>query len=208
MSELFSERLAVAIAKSGKSKGSLAKHCEVALSTVSRWMKGSIPKADTVVEIAKFLGVNAKWLLSGSGQAMLTTDDMESLLRDPKFKKAYLAASKERRQQHTDRVRRLVCESCFSFEERLGKHLAETREFYSDLEKLFELTREDYPIDSHEDRLALCRQKAESLAAQSAKIFGDHQELIEASLALRNLAETSPTTLEILREAGMNYMDH
>jgi len=61
----FSNRLAQSITASGKPKGALAAHTGVALSTVSRWIGGTIPKAETLDEIAAFLGVDAKWLLTG-----------------------------------------------------------------------------------------------------------------------------------------------
>ncbi len=61
----FSKRLAEAIAKSGIPKGELAKRIEVALSTVSRWLGGAIPKAETIARLAAVLGVDAKWLLTG-----------------------------------------------------------------------------------------------------------------------------------------------
>lgn len=61
----FSDRLAEAIFLSGKSKGALATSTGVALSTVSRWLGGTTPKAETLEKIAKFLGVDAKWLLTG-----------------------------------------------------------------------------------------------------------------------------------------------
>ncbi|MDP3851981.1 MAG: helix-turn-helix domain-containing protein [Luteolibacter sp.] len=61
----FSYRLEEAIQRSGKPKGELATHCGVALSTVSRWLAGSVPKAETLEIIAGFLGVSAKWLVFG-----------------------------------------------------------------------------------------------------------------------------------------------
>jgi transcriptional regulator with XRE-family HTH domain len=64
----FSKRLAIAISHSGKSKGALAKHCEVALSTVSRWLSGATPKAHAVTKIAEFLSVDANWLLAGKSE--------------------------------------------------------------------------------------------------------------------------------------------
>lgn len=65
----FSNRLAQSIAASGKPKGALAAHTGVALSTVSRWLGGTVPKAETLEEIAEFLGVDAKWLLTGQEEA-------------------------------------------------------------------------------------------------------------------------------------------
>lgn len=65
----FSNRLAQSIAASGKPKGALAAHTGVALSTVSRWLSGTVPKAETLEEIAEFLSVDAKWLLTGQEEA-------------------------------------------------------------------------------------------------------------------------------------------
>ncbi|MGL4398811.1 MAG: helix-turn-helix domain-containing protein [Luteolibacter sp.] len=84
----FSEKLAVAIAKSGKSKGSLADCCGVALSTVSRWLGGAIPKAETISKISEFLSVDANWLLSARNEPGypdslhpdLEVEEMENLL--------------------------------------------------------------------------------------------------------------------------------
>lgn len=61
----FSRRLETAIAKSGIPKGVLSAHCGVALSTVSRWLDGTIPKPDTLEAIAQKLGVDSVWLLTG-----------------------------------------------------------------------------------------------------------------------------------------------
>lgn len=61
----FPQRLESAIQRSGKQKGELAEHCGVALSTVSRWLGGSVPKAETLDRISGFLGVDAKWLIFG-----------------------------------------------------------------------------------------------------------------------------------------------
>ena len=62
----FSERLAHAIKIAGKPKGDLANHCGVALSSVSRWLGGTVPRAEVALEIAQFLGVNVNWLIYGS----------------------------------------------------------------------------------------------------------------------------------------------
>ena len=61
----FSDRLKQAIAASGKQKGALAKHCGVEASTVTRWQTGTVPMADSILRIAEFLGVDAKWLMTG-----------------------------------------------------------------------------------------------------------------------------------------------
>lgn len=63
--ENFSHRLELAIQRSGKSKGALAAYLKVPQPSVSRWLKGSEPRADRLNEIAKFLNVDVKWLLTG-----------------------------------------------------------------------------------------------------------------------------------------------
>jgi hypothetical protein len=62
----YFQRLEQAISAKGESKGSLAAHLGVALSTVSRW-RDAVPRAETVHKTADFLGVSAKWLLHGVG---------------------------------------------------------------------------------------------------------------------------------------------
>jgi transcriptional regulator with XRE-family HTH domain len=61
----FPERLQKAIDDKGEPKGKLAKHCGVALSSVSRWLAGSVPREDKMKEIAEFLGVDPLWLAHG-----------------------------------------------------------------------------------------------------------------------------------------------
>jgi transcriptional regulator with XRE-family HTH domain len=72
----FAQRLGVAISSSGKSKGALAADAGVALSTVSRWCSGVVPKAETLDQIARFLGVDAKWLLTGEGASSAPLGDL------------------------------------------------------------------------------------------------------------------------------------
>jgi transcriptional regulator with XRE-family HTH domain len=65
----FSQRLREAISKSGVKapKSALASHTGVSLPTVSRWLGGTLPKAETLESIAEFLNVDVKWLLTGNG---------------------------------------------------------------------------------------------------------------------------------------------
>lgn len=65
----FADRLQEAIRKSGKPKGDLARHCGVALSTVSRWLAGTVPRMDMLRKIAGFLAVDETWLLIGRSSA-------------------------------------------------------------------------------------------------------------------------------------------
>jgi len=60
----ISDRLSQAIKASGKSKGALAAHLGVPQSSVSRWLAGGEPRSERLTEIAKFLGVDVKWLMS------------------------------------------------------------------------------------------------------------------------------------------------
>jgi transcriptional regulator with XRE-family HTH domain len=64
----ISERLEHAIRFSGHSKGALAEHIGVPQSSVSRWLSGSEPRSDRLFEIAKFLSVDVKWLMTGEGR--------------------------------------------------------------------------------------------------------------------------------------------
>lgn len=59
----ISQRLGEAIKASGKSKGALAAHLGVPQSSVSRWLAGGEPRSERLTEIAKFLGVDVKWLM-------------------------------------------------------------------------------------------------------------------------------------------------
>lgn len=63
----ISDRLAFAIRISGHSKGALATAIGVPQSSVSRWLNGSEPRSDRLAEIAKFLSVDVKWLMTGEG---------------------------------------------------------------------------------------------------------------------------------------------
>jgi transcriptional regulator with XRE-family HTH domain len=60
----YFHRLEEALHRQRKSKGALAAYLGVALSTVSRW-RVAVPKAETVQKTADWLGVDAKWLLTG-----------------------------------------------------------------------------------------------------------------------------------------------
>jgi transcriptional regulator with XRE-family HTH domain len=200
----FSTRLAEAIAKSGKSKGALAASTGVALSTVSRWLGGTIPKAEAIARIAKFLGVDAKWLLSGdlSKHALdkLALAEMDELFSNPLFRNAWEAASREGSADHTKRLRRIVGESSSSYATRVSKSRDEIVSFFANLDLLCDLTSEEYPVDPGEDRNRLIRNRASLVSAASEKIYSELNEIILDCLALRDLAETSPSTLRILRE--------
>ncbi|MEP2776784.1 MAG: helix-turn-helix transcriptional regulator [Luteolibacter sp.] len=194
MSDFFTERLAVAIAKSGKSKGSLAKHCGVALSTVSRWLKGSIPKADTILEIATFLGVDAKWLFPTSNElkdlfASMGVLDAES---------AWVVANEASYELGIERrARELAAESESEFAVRINALAEKAKSTLSDAIVICETIREAKP-DSSINILDL-----PSVAELSHELFQLSDEIgrIKAeSLALRHLAESSPAMLKMLRK--------
>ena len=78
----YFQRLETALIAKRRSKGDLAAHLGVALSTVSRW-RVAMPKAETVMETAAFLGVDAKWLMTGkSGGAELENADCSGKVKE------------------------------------------------------------------------------------------------------------------------------
>jgi len=80
----FQERLGAALGLSPLNKGGLASETGVALSTVTRWFHGTIPKTDKLEEVATLLGVNAKWLLTGQGPRSLENTPVQDF-REGKF---------------------------------------------------------------------------------------------------------------------------
>lgn len=63
----FGSRLERAIIQAGKSKKALASHLGIPQSSISRWVNGSTPRADTISTIANFLGCDFDWLARGQG---------------------------------------------------------------------------------------------------------------------------------------------
>jgi transcriptional regulator with XRE-family HTH domain len=80
----FPDRLKSAIKSSGKRKGALAVYCGVEPSTVTRWLNGTQPMTESVLRMAEFLGVDAKWLLTGEN-AESSTDPKESGIGDSAY---------------------------------------------------------------------------------------------------------------------------
>lgn len=202
----FSTRLAEAIAKSGKSKGALAASTGVALSTVSRWLGGAVPKAETIANIANFLGVDAKWLLLGeseerSAQRELTVADIEAMFSDPVFRDAWESASNDTLRDYSKRLPRILAEDSSLFRSRVLKIKTTTLSVFSELLLACELTDEDCPIEPGQDRLELLRSELALLCATVKEISPQLSEIILDGLALRDLAESSPRTLQILRES-------
>lgn len=65
----FSDRLKEAIRAADIPKAELASRLGVPPSSVSRWIAGSVPRSETISEIAKLLGVDANWLITGESQS-------------------------------------------------------------------------------------------------------------------------------------------
>lgn len=64
------DRLAEALAKSGKTKIELARFCGVSHPSVSNWFNGKTKElsAGNALRAATFLGVSARWLTTGKGE--------------------------------------------------------------------------------------------------------------------------------------------
>jgi transcriptional regulator with XRE-family HTH domain len=63
------ERIAEAIAGSGKTKAQIARECDVTGGAVSQWLSGSVKslKAETAIALEQATGYRAYWLLHGKG---------------------------------------------------------------------------------------------------------------------------------------------
>lgn len=195
----FSTRLAEAIAKSGKSKGALAANAGVALSTVSRWLGGTIPKADTLGVAAQFLGVSAKWLLTGEGQEMSVTSKEEEAInnffnRGPgweKLKPIWSAASFEI--QCEQRSKKVALESMETFRSRVYALRQLVGKVYRGCGDLHEALEKSKAADD-------VVKQALALAELSYQLVGDAETAGEDAVALRYFFEGSPAMLRILRE--------
>lgn len=197
--QTFSQRLAEAIAKSGKSKGSLASSAGVALSTVSRWLGGTVPKADTLDAVAHFLGVNAKWLLTGEGQERSVSSEEEEAInrlfsRGPgweKLKPIWTAASFELQCERTSK--KVALESMESFRNRayaLRQLVGKVYRGCADLHKALVKSKADEDVV----------KQALALAELSYQLVGDAETAGEEAVALRHFFEGSPAMLRILRD--------
>lgn len=67
--ENFATRLTAAWKASPLKKGDIAERLGVALSTVSRWFKGTIPERGTLSDLAALLDVDAEWLLGDEAKS-------------------------------------------------------------------------------------------------------------------------------------------
>lgn len=77
----FSSRLREALDSSDLTAVELASKMGLAHSSVYRWMRNSVPKSSAIHAIAKELGVNANWLLTGEGP--IEADASISVREDP-----------------------------------------------------------------------------------------------------------------------------
>ena len=66
------DRLAQALAQSGKTKIELARYCGVSHPSVTNWFNGRTKElaASNAMKAAAFLGVNAEWLTTGRGEML------------------------------------------------------------------------------------------------------------------------------------------
>lgn len=76
----YFQRLEKTLQERDISKGALAKHLQVALSTISRW-KRAMPRAETVQKTADFLGVSAQWLMTGETENALQSPFLDDLVK-------------------------------------------------------------------------------------------------------------------------------
>ena len=192
MSEDFSTRLAIAIARSGKFKGDLASHCGVALSTVSRWLKGARPKPATIAQIAQFLGVDPLWLV---GEA----DDQKTakLAFDSAIYAAGIAMRKDAHDSEEARLRKtLAMETTGEFMERMADFTGTARSFMEKCRALcraIEQTPPDGPLPAH------VRLRASELSDIWPQMLGAFHDVLSETAILRLLAESSPELTKILR---------
>lgn len=180
--EKFSAKLAIAIAQSGKSKGALASHCGVALSTVSRWLSGSIPKAKKLDSIARFLGVDAKWLIENESAGPV---DLAGPVIGTALRAAYFEFTSERRQ----RLEGILLQSEEGFRKRVLECLESANSAFDELVEMVR-TSESVSQDSWSEG------RIESLRNELTEVLKD-------ALLLRNFAESNEATLRILREANI-----
>lgn len=60
---MFYEKLDKVLKQKGLTLNKLAKGCEIAQSPTSRWKNGTMPNAETLIKICKYLDVSADYLL-------------------------------------------------------------------------------------------------------------------------------------------------
>ena len=73
----FSKRLDICLRNINQTRKSLTMDLGISSSTMSSWSasKGSIPKADVVEKIAKYLNVSTDWLITGEDPQGLTEEE-------------------------------------------------------------------------------------------------------------------------------------
>ncbi len=93
----FVTRLEQALGRTGLNKGQLATRCGVALSTVSRWYKGTPPHDSTVARVAQVLGVDRGWLLHGTSSQATSPETPLAWIKSAMEQKRLSAAEVSRR---------------------------------------------------------------------------------------------------------------
>jgi len=63
----FSERLELAIERSGQTKHAIAGAAGMSHTSINRYLKGEIPKQESIGKLAAALNVNVQWLRDGTG---------------------------------------------------------------------------------------------------------------------------------------------
>lgn len=107
------ERIAHAIAASGKKKGEIAAECGVANSAVTQWINGSSKslKPENLYALAKATGFRPEWLAIGEGEPhQPATSDSEQCDQKPGGRQVgqHLAAGRALFDRMTPRSRTLV----------------------------------------------------------------------------------------------------
>ena len=92
---MFYEKLDKVLKQKGLTLNKLAKGCEIAQSPTSRWKNGTMPNAETLIKICKYLDVSADYLLDldETPPPPILTDQEKELLEhfrqcDPGTKKS------------------------------------------------------------------------------------------------------------------------
>jgi transcriptional regulator with XRE-family HTH domain len=89
----------------------LARHLGVPPSSVSRWVSGTEPRSESVVEIAKFLGVDFAWLMTGAGADLSVVREEETPFRVRKPEEPTLIERMEMLQHGYDETKAELAEA-------------------------------------------------------------------------------------------------
>lgn len=78
----FSQRIAHRMAELGLTQSDIARRLDTNQSTVSRWLRGSIPNRRILSDLCVVLACNPEWLAFGTGE-IESRPPPESILADP-----------------------------------------------------------------------------------------------------------------------------